>query len=240
MVSVIIPAHEEEKYIGASIEKLLKQRGVNFLGRNEDPADAARKAEGNVLCEIIVAVTHGKDDTEGAVSKYPAVNLISGKFSGVSEARNVGAASSRGEILLFLDADTLLSDDFIAGLDGFKNRAGFIGTSRLYPDINVLRAKIFMFLNNMAHALSKTSMALIFCSRDVYKTVGGFDERMPAGEDLKFIHIALKHGAKFKYLGNISAVTSMRRFETNGYVRTALEWMGGYFFKPPEHYDVIR
>ncbi|MDA8053524.1 MAG: hypothetical protein M0012_05140, partial [Deltaproteobacteria bacterium] len=76
--------------------------------------------------------------------------------------------------------------------------------------------------------------------KDVYKGAGGFDESMSAGEDLKFISIALKNGAKFKYLGDISATTSMRRFETNGYIRTALEWMRGYFFKPPEHYDVVR
>jgi hypothetical protein len=64
---------------------------------------------------------------------------------------------------------------------------------------------------------------------------------MQAGEDLKFINLAVKNKfGSFKYLGDISAVTSMRRFEINGYLRTAIEWMGGYFFKPPEHYDVVR
>lgn len=238
MVSIIIPAHEEEKYIGLSIERLLSQSGVIFIGKDENPADFSDKDK--TICELTVVVTHGEDDTEGVVAKYPKINLISDNFSGVSEARNIGAGASRGDVFLFLDADTLLNDGFIKRLDDFKRKNNFIGTSRLLPDINTLKARIFMFCNNIAHIISRTSMALIFCHRDVYKEAGGFDERMPAGEDLKFINIALKNGARFKYLGGISAITSMRRFETNGYIRTAIEWMGGYFFKPPEHYDVVR
>ncbi len=238
MVSIIIPAHEEEKYIGISIERLLNQNGVVFIGKNENPADFP--AKDRTICDLTVVVTSGQDNTEGVVAKYQKVNLISGNFSGVSEARNIGADVSRGDIFLFLDADTLLNDGFIKRLDGFKDRRNFIGTSRLLPDIDTLKARIFMFCNNIAHIISRTSMALIFCHRDVYKGIGGFDEGMPAGEDLKFISIALKNGARFRYLGDISAITSMRRFETNGYIKTAIEWMGGYFFKPSEHYDVVR
>jgi glycosyltransferase involved in cell wall biosynthesis len=242
MVSIIIPAHEEEKYIGVSIEKLFSQKSVVFIGKDDDPSDFKDlQIQGGTLCEITVVVTHGNDDTEGAVSKYSGVHLISGNFSGVSEARNIGANVSRGDVFLFLDADTLLNEGFIKRLDDFKDKKDFIGTSKLIPDINTVKARIFMFGNNIAHILSKTSMALIFCNADVYKKVGGFNERMQAGEDLKFIHAALKNkSGKFKYLGDISAVTSMRRFEINGYLRTAIEWMGGYFFKPSEHYDVIR
>ena len=238
MVSIIIPAHEEEKYIGISIERLLNQSEVIFIGKDETPADFIGK--GKAVCELTVVVTSGEDNTEGVVAKYPKVNLISDNFSGVSEARNIGANVSKGDVFLFLDADTLLNDGFLKRLDDFKDRRNFIGTSRLLPDINTVKARIFMFGNNIAHIISRTSMALIFCHRDVYKEVGGFDESMPAGEDLKFINIALKNKAKFKYLGSISAITSMRRFETNGYIKTAIEWIGGYFFKPPEHYDVVR
>ncbi len=243
MVSIIIPAHEEEKYIGTSIEKLLGQKDVIFLKKDENIDDFKNNPDntGRVYCEITVVVTKGSDDTEGAVVKYPIVNLISGNFSGVSEARNIGAAISRGDVFLFLDADTLLNDGFIKRLDDFKNSFNFIGTSKLLPDLNTFKARIFMFGNNIAHIISRTSMALIFCHKDVYAKVGGFDENMQAGEDLKFINVALKNKfGKFKYIGDISAVTSMRRFETNGYLKTALEWMGGYFFKPPEHYEVVR
>lgn len=238
MVSVIIPAHDEEKYIGPSIERLMEQKDVIFIGKDEDPTDF--KNAGRAICEIIVAVTHGDDDTEGVASGYPGVHVVSDNFSGVSEARNVGKSLARGDVLMFLDADTLLSYNFLKRLEEFKNDTDFIGTSKLFPDIKTLKARLFMFGNNVAHKLTKTSMALIFCHRDVYDAVGGFDEAMPAGEDLKFIHLALKKGSKFKYLGDISAETSMRRFETVGYMKTALEWMGGYFFKPADHYDVVR
>ena len=240
--------HLEVHHIGISIERLLSQSRTVFLKKDEINGLKLKGPDnpensGKVLCELTVVVTHGKDDTEGVVSKYKeaGVNLISGNFSGVSEARNIGASVSNGGVLLFLDADTLLNDGFIKRLDDFKNQTDFIGTSKLLPDINTFKARIFMFGNNIAHIITKTSMALIFCHRDVYKNVGGFDERMQAGEDLKFINLAVKNGfGSFKYLGDISAVTSMRRFEINGYFKTAMEWMSGYFFKPPEHYDVVR
>ncbi len=238
MVSIIIPAREEAKYIGSSIEGLLSQSGVIFIGKDEKAEDFSD--DGKTICELTVVVTIGEDNTEDVVAKYPKVNLISDNFSGVSDARNIGADVSRGDIFLFLDADTLLNDGFIKRLDDFKQKKDFIGTSKLLPDLNTLKAKFFMFCNNVAHMIFKTSMALIFCHKDVYADAGGFDERMPSGEDLKFISIALKNKAKFKYLYDINAVTSMRRFETNGYIRTAIEWMGGYFFKPSERYDVVR
>ncbi len=237
MVSIVIPAHEEEKYIGVSIKKILSQKGVIFIDKYTDPANLNIN---QVICEITVVVSKGEDKTEEVVGRYSKVRLIAGNFSGVSEARNIGARSSRGDVFLFLDADTLLNDGFIKKLDSFKNTVNLIGTSKLLPDIGTFKAKAFMYFNNIIHIVSKTSMALIFCHKDVYYKVGGFDERMPAGEDLKFIGIALKKHAKFKYIGNISAVTSMRRFETHGYLKIAIEWILGYFFKPPGHYDVVR
>lgn len=237
MISIVIPAHEEEKYIGISIERILNQKDVIFISKGDN---VKKFSPEQAICEITVVVSKGEDKTEEAVSRYKKVNLIAGNFSGVSEARNIGAKSSRGDILLFLDADTLLNDGFIKTLDSLKNNINLIGTSKLLPDINTFKAVLFMFLNNITHIVSKTSMALIFCHRDIYYKVSGFDEKMPAGEDLKFIKIALKNNAKFKYLGNISAVTSMRRFETYGYCKVAIEWIMGYFFKPPNYYDVVR
>jgi glycosyltransferase involved in cell wall biosynthesis len=237
MISIIIPAHEEEKYIGVSLEKILNQKDIVYIDKN---TDLKAISTDQTLCEIIVVVSKGKDKTEFIVSRYPKVNLIAGNFCGVSEARNIGAKLSRGDVLLFLDADTLLNDGFLKKLDSLKNKPNSIGTSKLYPDIQSLKPRIFMFCNNIAHIISKTSMALIFCHKEIYNKVKGFDEKMPAGEDLKFIKLALKNHAKFKYIGDISAITSMRRFETAGYLKITLEWTKGYFIKPPSYYDVVR
>jgi len=240
MVSIIIPAHEEAKYIGVSLEKILNQKDVVYINKSTDSKTIAAETPDRILCEITVVVSKGKDKTEDIVGQYPKVNLIAGNFKGVSDARNIGARASSGDILLFLDADTLLNEGFIKRLDSLKNSTNIIGTSKLYPDIQSLKAKIFMFCNNIAHIISKTSMALIFCHREIYDKVKGFDENMPAGEDLKFIKLALNEHAKFKYFGDISAVTSMRRFETVGYLKITFEWIKGYFFKPPSYYDVVR
>lgn len=87
MISVIIPAHNEEGYLGRTLDALARQ---------------------NYSCFEVIVVANGCTDTTPmeAVGKCNRLVVISQKSLGV--ARNLGARLARGEILLFLDADTLL------------------------------------------------------------------------------------------------------------------------------------
>ncbi len=68
-ISVIVPVHNEEKYIGECIESLLKQ---------SVPAD-----------EIIIINNNSTDNTVAIVKKYP-VKLLNEKKQGITFARNKG------------------------------------------------------------------------------------------------------------------------------------------------------
>src|SRR5215467_11917990 len=87
MISVIIPAHNEERYLGATLEALQQQDYSWFE----------------------VVVVNGCTDATADVARGHCHRLIvlSQKSLGVS--RNLGARMAKGEILVFLDADTLLS-----------------------------------------------------------------------------------------------------------------------------------
>jgi len=91
-VSIIIPARNEEANLGSCLESLVGQPGVSF--------------------EIIVVDDHSTDRTREIASSLPGVRVIDAGplpvgWTGKNNAVAAGARVSRGEWLLFTDADTL-------------------------------------------------------------------------------------------------------------------------------------
>jgi glycosyltransferase involved in cell wall biosynthesis len=91
-ISVVIPVYNEEKYIGACLDSLLKQ---------SDPAD-----------EIIVVDNNSTDNTVEIVKKYP-VKLLIEKTQGTTYARNRGFNEAKYEIIARTDGDTILPKNWI-------------------------------------------------------------------------------------------------------------------------------
>lgn len=92
-VSIIVSVYNEEKYIAACLDSLLKQ--------NYSPM------------EIIVVDDGSTDNTKKIVKRYSKVNLPEQKHLGTALARNYGVKFAKGEILVFVDADMKFEDDFI-------------------------------------------------------------------------------------------------------------------------------
>jgi len=91
-VSVVIPAYNEEAYLAACLDSLMKQ---------EDPAD-----------EIIVVNNNSTDDTVAIAKRYP-VRVITEKSQGRTPARNKGFNEAQYEIIARTDADTIVPPDWI-------------------------------------------------------------------------------------------------------------------------------
>jgi glycosyltransferase involved in cell wall biosynthesis len=97
VVSVVIPAKNAAAYIGETIASALAQADVG---------------------EIIVVDDGSTDDTVAIVRSIrdPRLCLSTGEAGGVSAARNLGAHRSRGDWLMFLDADDRLRPDAVTTL----------------------------------------------------------------------------------------------------------------------------
>ena len=99
IVSVIVPAYNEEKAIGNTVEALLKLSYVNK--------------------EIIVVDDGSTDETLATVEKYAKndfIRVVSKPNGGKWDALNAGVKVANGEFIVCIDADTLLDPDAIQHL----------------------------------------------------------------------------------------------------------------------------
>jgi glycosyltransferase involved in cell wall biosynthesis len=107
-LSIIVPAHNEEQYIGKCLSSLLNQTYKNY--------------------EIIVVNDGSTDRTEAIVKELQKRNkkikLISFKEGhSAAFARNRGAEKAKGEILVFIDADQFVKKDFLNRIaKNFENK----------------------------------------------------------------------------------------------------------------------
>ena len=94
LVSVIIPAYNEENTIESCLNSLLNQT----IGKES--------------YEVIVVDDGSTDSTSEIIKRYP-VKLFRQGNSGPATARNLGAKNSSGEIILFTDADCVAEPNWI-------------------------------------------------------------------------------------------------------------------------------
>jgi glycosyltransferase involved in cell wall biosynthesis len=208
-VSVIIPAHNEENYISQTLASLKEQQCPG--------------------CEVIV-VCNGCADNTAEVAREKCDRLVVLPRKGLGVARNVGARVARGELLIFLDADTILETGALGVIvENFSQRDA-AGTLKGRPDSNRFAYRLIYFLKNSIHRYvnRKGSSGVIICWKKHFMRVGGFDERMEVRENSDLIR-RLKRFGGYKYIGSVAATTSMRRYERRGVWPIVWLWIKLWF-----------
>jgi glycosyltransferase involved in cell wall biosynthesis len=216
MISVVIPAHDEAGYLG---------RTLTALGARAP-------------FETIV-VANGCTDATAGIGRAHGATVVETREAGVSRARNLGARVATGDVLVFLDADTVLDRHGLDTIAAVVPVRADYGTCRIRPDHPGWRATATTALLALGHRIAGTSLGVLFCARTLFESAGGFDPRLVAGEDNDLNARFARLGARRVYLGDVDAFTSMRRFERLGYLRTQLAWLAGYVH-PPDTYQVVR
>ncbi|MBW2563411.1 MAG: glycosyltransferase family 2 protein, partial [Deltaproteobacteria bacterium] len=94
-ISVIIPAHNEEKYIAKCL-------------------DSISTAESNIdfSVEIIVALNRCTDNTEDIAKSYKAVTVKEDEKN-IAKIRNTGVKVSTGDVLVTIDADSWMTPNML-------------------------------------------------------------------------------------------------------------------------------
>lgn len=214
-ISVIIPAHDEEKHIERCIGAI--------SGQSLSPKE-------------IIVVANGCKDRTAQIARELGAKVIETSKSGVSYARNMGAKAAKGSILLFIDADTYMSRKMLSRVARSISKGYIGGVCRVKGDSRRLKPRMMWAIANLFNHIYKLPYGLIFCRADRFFL---FDERRSIGEDAKFLNKLARKG-KICYITRSYVITSMRRFERSGYLRTISKIIKGYFFGKNNTYEPVR
>lgn len=174
MLSIIIPALDEEDRIGAQLGALAAQAA-------------------GLECEVLVADNGSRDRTVEVVRSWSdrlAVRVVDASARpGQAAARNIAAASAHGDLLVFVDADDVVMPGFLGAWSALPPEVGF-GTGPLVffaagavpsPAEVGHGASPPVQLAFLPYALG----ANLGVRRDWFERVGGFDESYPPAEDVE-------------------------------------------------------
>lgn len=167
MISIIIPAYNEELMLGRTL------RAVN------DAAGALGEP-----CEVIVADDASTDRT-AAIAQEHGARVVSCKNRQIAATRNAGARAASGEMLLFVDADTTVNLAVLrAAVRAIRKGAVGGGCAFRFDDPVPLYARILAAVAVPLYgALRLASGCFLFCTRSAFQAVGGFDEELYGAEE---------------------------------------------------------
>jgi glycosyltransferase involved in cell wall biosynthesis len=170
--------------------------------------------------------------------------VLSQKSLGV--ARNLGARMARGEVLMFLDADTTFPPNGLGIIARQFSSAHAAATLKGRPDSTRFAYRLLYVTKNIAHRwiTRHGSSGVIICWKKDFVHVGGFDEGLEVRENSELIK-RLKRLGRYKYIGKTVATTSMRRYEQRGFghmirLWTRLWWQSLFGDLHNRSYETVR
>lgn len=219
-LAIVIPTLNEEKYIGYLLESIARQ--------TVQPK------------EVVVVDAFSPDKTELEVKRWvkkiPQLKFYQIPKDTISKQRNFGVKKSKASRILFLDADTALIDDdtlekYVAEVE--KKKAS-IAVAENYPLSEHWKDKAYFEGANLATKVGKHiwPMAVginLFCNRDVFEKLKGFDEKIKVGEDIEMVQRFAKKGFVYEVLKDPKIHTSVRRLRKEGRIRFVFMMINSFF-----------
>jgi glycosyltransferase involved in cell wall biosynthesis len=193
MISFIIPAFNEERLIGRTIE------AIQQAAKNVDSG-----------YELIVVDDNSSDNT-GKIAQDLGATVVKVKHRQISAARNSGARAANGSLFIFIDADTVISTEILHCTMTAINNKAIGGSAAIRFDGYVpLYGRVIQWLLYRLYRIGKIiGGSYLFCTREAFERVGGFDETVYGGEEM-ILRRSLKKLGGFILLKH-SVLTSGRR-----------------------------
>ena len=233
-LSIIIPAHNEEKSIGSTIKSVLA-------------ADYPEEKE-------IIVVNDGSTDRTEEIVKSIAkenknVRLIQGLHQGKGKAVNLAVKHSKHDFIAVLDADTEIEkDSLIHLLQGFSDKSVGATSSVLrvkkshWNVLNWFQQLEYPSNNAWRYVVDKingTCVAPGFCAfrKDLFLSIGGFHSDC-ATEDYDICVRIHKTGHKIKMASKAIAYTEVPG-TVLGFIKQRARWGRGTFQVIKKHKDIL-
>ncbi|HEX9199647.1 MAG TPA: glycosyltransferase family 2 protein [Acidobacteriaceae bacterium] len=242
VLSFVVPAFNEEAYLGDCIDSILKQtQGL------ED------------VTEIIVVNNASTDGTRNVALGYPQVRLVDEPRKGLTFARQAGFEASRGKLIANVDSDSRLTpgwvDRVLRSFDENPRLAGLSGPfiyydltprQRVLVHVFYLNAWIIYVINRYILRVGSMLQGGNFVvSRAALEKIGGFDVAISFyGEDTDIAR-RLNAVGDVEFTFDLKMYSSARRLKHEGMLKIALRYTMNYFWttflKRPfthEHLDI--
>lgn len=209
MLSVIIPTLNEEKYL-PDLLKLLQEQVPNGT-------------------QIIVSDGNSEDSTV-AVARTFGCDVISMKERGPAKQRNAGARKAKGDVILFLDADTRFSESVIRkATQAFIEKKLDVASFYFRFDSGKLRFRFLFWYGTLLiyflHFLHPVALgAGMLVRKSWFEKVGGYDEDMYVGEDHLLAKSVQDAGGTYGLLNIPGMYFSLRRFDKEGFWTMVYKW----------------
>lgn len=204
--SLVIPAYNEEAY----------------LPRLLDTVDAARAAfaAGPGAIEVIVADNMSTDRT-AAVAEARGCRVVRVEKRVIGAARNGGGRAARGEIVCFVDADMRIHPQTFNEIDrALASGRVVAGATGAMPDRWSPGIFLTVALMMPLVVLLRVDTGVVFCRREDFEAIGGYEEHRLYAEDVAFLRdlwwLGRKRGQRLTRVPAARATASMRKFDKYG------------------------
>ncbi len=207
-ISIIIPTYNEEKYIGTTLDAIRRQGYKDF--------------------EVILADSSSTDGTvKVARSRYRGIKVCLIRERGISRACNKAARMARGEVIVFVEADTSVSGGLLSAYDrAFRDADVVAATGPIRPleKTSLLNrigfSIVSVYLTKLSIMMGRpTAIGSNFAVRkSAFRRVHGFNESMVTYQDWDMVRRLGKMG-RVVFVDGAVAHTSIRRVRQWGSLR---------------------
>lgn len=220
-ISIIIPAYNEERYLGDCL--------------------AAVAAQSRQPDEVIVVDNNSTDKTAEIAKSYPFVTLITENKQGVVPARTAGLDAASGDLLVRIDADTRLSEDWLEIVEVMAihkpDFAGFTGRGTFYDMpfsrwLGQWQVALYQYAQYPAmRGFTLWGAAMAIRHEDWRKIRHACHDVPGIDEDIDMTLLLRSRTLKINYEPELQARMSLRRGQTNpiSTIRYVSTWPKNYF-----------
>ena len=213
-LSIIIPTYNEEQCLPYLLKSIERQDFTDY--------------------EVIVADAHSTDKTREIASDY-GCKIVDGGMPAVG--RNRGTETAQGKLLLFLDADVILTKDYLeSAVTEFVESGVGISITQIVPlsdkKLDILSHDFANFFMRNVESIKPHGAGCygMLTWKKLHQLMGGFDENMDFGEDTDYIE-KIAYISSFKVLRNPRLFVSTRRIEEEGRSNIAYKYAKSTFYQ---------
>jgi glycosyltransferase involved in cell wall biosynthesis len=205
-LSLVIPAWNEAERMPALLDSIDVARCRH----------AAAGMDAGAI-EVIVA-DNGSTDATAAIAAARGCRVAQIEKRVIAANRNGGATLAHGQILAFVDADCVIHPDCLLAVDSAMTSPRVIGgASGITMERWSTGIALGYGLLGPLQWLTRIDSGVVFCRRDDFEALGGYDEARAFAEDVDFLWRLRRLGRqRGQRLRGVKTITSTRKFDRHG------------------------